>query len=79
MKKNSIVKNMTIEEASEFWDEHDFTEFDDVKQVEDITFSLKKKKYIAVDFALFTKIRNKAKKLNKSETSLIHEWLQEKV
>jgi hypothetical protein len=30
MKKSKILKDMSIYEASAFWDEHDFSEFDDV-------------------------------------------------
>jgi len=44
MEKNDKIKDMSIYEASDFWDEHDFGEFDDVKEVEEIKFSLKKKK-----------------------------------
>jgi len=44
---------MSIYEASEFWDEHDFSEFEDVQEVKDIRFSLIKKKYIGVDIDLF--------------------------
>ena len=70
---------MSVYEASEFWDEHDFSEFDDVKEVEEIRFSLIKKKYIGVDPALYTKIRKKAKTLHTTEDSLINKWLSEKV
>lgn len=40
---------ISIYEASDFWDEHYFTEFEDVKEVKDIRFTLTKKKYIGVD------------------------------
>lgn len=44
--KNSKPKGMTISEASNFFDEHDIFEFEDVCEVTDIKFDLKKKKYI---------------------------------
>jgi len=78
MKKNKL-KGMTISEASDFFDEHDIFEFEDVKEVTDIKFDLKKKKYLGVDIELYKKIRNKAKKLHTDEDTLIKKWLEEKV
>jgi uncharacterized DUF497 family protein len=51
--KSKHEKDMSIYEASEFWDKHDFSEFEDVQEVKDIRFSLIKKKYIGVDIDLF--------------------------
>jgi hypothetical protein len=70
---------MTIAEASDYFDEHDMFEFEDVKEIKDIKFKLQKKKYVGLDMELFKKIRSKAKKLHKSEDLLIKEWLMEKV
>ena len=77
--KKSKIKGLTIKEASDFFDEHDIFEFEDVKEVKDIKFKLKKKKYIGVDIELYKKIRSKAKKLHIDEDTLIKEWLAEKV
>jgi len=76
--KRSKQKEMTIAEASSFFDEHDIFEFDDVREVTDIKFKLQKK-YIGLDMELFKKIRNRARRLHKSEDALIKEWLSEKV
>lgn len=70
---------MTILEASDFFDEHDIFELNNVKEVTDIKFNLQKKKYVGLDMDLFKKIRSKAKKLHKNEDLLIQEWLMEKV
>jgi hypothetical protein len=78
MEKNKNINGMSINEASDFWDEHDFGEFDDVQEVDDIQFSFKKKKYVGIDMDLYTIIKNKAKTLNKPEDELISEWLSEK-
>jgi len=78
MKKSKQIKDMSIYEASDFWDEHTFSEFEDVQEVKDIRFSLTKKKYIGVDTDLYSKIRKKAKKLHMPEDILITEWLREK-
>ena len=78
MKDSGDTKDMSINEASDFWDEHDFGEFSDVREEKKIKFSLKKKKYVGIDMDLYSIIKNKAETLNKSEDALINEWLLEK-
>ena len=78
MRKSKIAEDMTIYEASEFWDEHDFSEFDDVQEVKDIKFHLIKKKYVGLDLDIYAKIRKQARKLKTTEDVLINEWLREK-
>ena len=77
MKKSKKIKEMSIYEASDFWDEHDFGEFDDVKEVRGIKFSLRKKKYVGIDVNLYSLIKIKAKKLHKTEDILINDLLGE--
>ena len=79
MKKSKEIKDMSLYEASDFWDEHDFGEFDDVKELRDLRFSLRKKKYVGIDTKLYSLIKDKARKLHKPEDTLINEWLNEKV
>ncbi|MGB5158927.1 CopG family antitoxin [Desulfobacterium sp. N47] len=78
MKKSKKIEDMSIYQASAFWDEHDFTEFDDVQEVRDIKFNLVKKKYVGLDMNIYSKIRKKARKLHITEDVLINEWLREK-
>ena len=78
MEKNNNNNEMTLNEASDFWDEHDFGEFNDVQEVSGLRFSLKKKKYVGIDGELYALIKKKAKILNKQEDILINEWLSEK-
>ena len=78
MKRSKKIEDMSMYEASGFWDEHDFTEFEDVKEVRDMEFALKKKKYISVDMMLYKKIRQRARQLHKTEDALVSEWLSEK-
>ena len=58
---NPKLKGMTITEASDYFDKHDIFEFKDVREVTDIKFDIKKKKYIGVDSGLYKKIKSKAK------------------
>lgn len=79
MKKSKDIREMSIYEASDFWDEHSFGEFDDVEEINDVKFSLNKKKYVGIDLGLYSRIKSRAKKLKKAEDVLINEWLSEKV
>ena len=78
MLKNRDFDDISIYEASDFWDEHDFGEFDDVKEIHEIKFSLKKKRYVGINNDLYVQIKTKAKMLKKPEEALINEWLSEK-
>ncbi len=78
MSKNKDLKNLSLDEASDFWDEHDFGEFDDTREVNDLQFCFKKKKYVGIDKDLYEHIKTRARELQKSEENLINEWLAEK-
>ena len=78
MSKNKETDNFSIYEASDYWDEHDFSEFDDVKETADIQFLLTRKKYIGIDKELYDNIKKIARELRKPEETLINEWLSEK-
>jgi len=49
--KKSKLKDMTIAEASDYLDEHDIFEFEDVTEVTDVKFKLQKKKYVGLDYS----------------------------
>lgn len=76
MRRNK--ENISVYEASEFWDDHDFTESDDVTEITDMQISLKKKKYVGIDMSLYALIRKKAEASGMTEDILINEWLAEK-
>jgi hypothetical protein len=61
MKKSKDISEMSIREASDFWDEHDFGEFDDVEEINDAKFLLNKKKYVGIDMGLYSRIKSRAK------------------
>jgi hypothetical protein len=79
MQKSKKMEDMSIDQASEFWDSHDFTEFPDIQEVKGVRFKLKKKKYVGIDNRLYEKIKKQAQKLRINEDSLINDWLKEKV
>jgi len=78
MKKSKTTQDISIYEASAFWDEHDFSELEDIQETREIKFHLLKRKYVGLDPSLYAKVRKHARKLRISEDALIHEWLQEK-
>ena len=43
MKRSKKIPDMSIYQASEFWDEHDFTEFEDTEEVKGVRFDLRKR------------------------------------
>jgi hypothetical protein len=79
MAKSNTLPDMTIAEASEFWDDHQFDEFTDIEEVHDLQFALKRKKYVGIDLDLYTRIAVQAKQLHITEERLIQQWLGEKV
>jgi hypothetical protein len=79
MQKSKIMEDMSLDQASEFWDGHDFTEFSDTEEIKGLQFKLKKKKYVGIDNGLYEIIKKQAKKLRINEESLINHWLKEKV
>ena len=75
--KPNIPDNMTIDEASNFWDEHDIFEFGNHKEIV-VKFQLHKKHYVGISEELFKKIEKHARK-NKIETELLIEnWISER-
>ena len=79
MPENEFRESMTVHEASDYWDEHDFDEYDDAHEVNGVTFELSKKKYVGINLPLFSLISQKAKEMHMSEEALIAKWLGEKV
>ncbi len=77
-KKSTLPPNMTIQEASEFWDEHSLLKFDGTEKVE-VKFKLKKKQYIGIDREIFKKLEAQAKRKKLSVDALLGNWIVEKV
>jgi hypothetical protein len=79
MKRNKGPSDMSVREASDFWDEHGFSEFDDVIEVNDLKISLLRKKYVGIDMDIYKKLKKEAQRLHKTEGALIEEWLKERM
>ncbi len=76
-KKPVPPKNMSIKEASDFWDEHSLLEFEGTEEVE-VAFKLKKKQYIGIDRDVFNKLNSRTKRQKVSPEALLESWITEK-
>lgn len=74
--ESSISKADSYEVIGEFWDDHDFTEFDDVKRA-DVAFDIRDT--VRIEAELLAKIDKIAASRGIGTETLINLWLQGKV
>ncbi len=79
MTKNEVPENMTLDEASKFWDEHSFLDYDDIQDVHFSVDLRKNKNYIDIREDLAKQIRTIAHQKGISSRLLVNQWLKEKV
>lgn len=72
---SSISKAQSLEAMGEFWDTHDFTEFDTDEP--DIEFTLANT--VAIEADLFSAVEDQARRRGVSAETLVNLWLQEKL
>jgi hypothetical protein len=74
-KTSSISKAGSLEKMGEFWDTHDFTDFDsDAPDVE-----IKVTCAIPIELDLLSEIEKQARQRGVSVETLVNMWLQQKV
>lgn len=73
-RKTVASKVMSIQDASDFWDEHSLLEFDGTKEV-DVTFQLKRKHYIGLDREVFKKLNAQARRQKVTPEALVESWI----
>lgn len=74
-KKSTLSKANTDEEIGEFWDSHDFTDFDTT--VPDVEFAVSFA--VPVEVELFSAIEKEAKRHGVNVETLVNLWLQQKL
>ena len=79
MTKDEVPENMTLNEAAEFWDEHSFLDYDDVREVHFSVDLRKNRNYIDLNEDLAEQIRALAHQRGTSSRILVNQWLREKV
>jgi uncharacterized DUF497 family protein len=81
--KKSIPKLPTfnsLKEIEEFWDSHEFTEFQgDFKEIEDIDVNIKDRTYLPITLSMYDKLEKIASEKNTTVDRLIQSWVQEKM
>lgn len=73
---SSISNADSYEAMGEFWDEHDFTDFDDEKNP-DVDFNISY--VVPIEMSLFSSIEKQAQLRGVEIETLINLWLQEKL
>lgn len=77
-RKPAPPKNMSIQEASDFWDEHSLLEFDGTKEA-DVIFELKRKHYIGLDREVFKKLSAQARRQKVTPEALVESLITQKI
>ena len=72
---STISRAQTLEEMGEFWDTHDFTEFDD--NAPDVEFTIANS--ISIEADLLSAVEQQARLRGVSPETLVNLWLQEKL
>jgi CopG antitoxin of type II toxin-antitoxin system len=74
-KRSSVSKADSLEGMGEFWDRHDFTDFD--SDAPDVDFEVRCA--VPVETHLLAQVESQAHQRGISVEALVEEWLQEKV
>jgi hypothetical protein len=72
---STLSQAQSLEEMGEFWDTHDFSEFD--SEGPDVEFTVANA--IAIETDLFSAVEQQARLRGVSVETLVNLWLQEKV
>ena len=75
-KLSSLSQTDTDEKIGEFWDNHDFTEFDNL-QVSDVEIEIGHT--VRIEMELFNSLEKQAQKRGVQLETLVNLWLQEKL
>ena len=73
--KSSISKAETLEAMGEFWDEHEFTEFD--TDAPDVIFNISS--HVSIESELLSAVEKQANMRGVALETLVNLWLQEKL
>ncbi len=76
----TVPEQMSILEASEFWDEHSLLDFSDVNEVTDVTMEIEREFfYCPVSRGLIQQLQDRARTEGVSTETLVNLYLQEKL
>ena len=70
----------SLKEIEEFWDSHEFTEFqDEFKEINDLEVDIKSRTYLPITLTMYEKLEKIALAQNTTVDNLIKRWVQEKL
>ena len=76
---SSTSKAQSYEEIGEHWDSHDLASSGAGAEAADFTVAIQRRRFlVAIEPALFAKVRRQAAKKGLSAESLLNLWVQEK-
>jgi hypothetical protein len=75
-KLSSISKTDSLEEMGEFWDTHDFTDFDN-PDTSDVEFTIKCA--VPIELDLLSSVEKQARRRGVKVETLVNLWLQQKL
>lgn len=81
MKEKKILPEFSsLKEIAEFWDDHDFTDYEDeFKEVSDLAFNIKNRFYLPITLDQYDKIESIARNKGITVESLISNWVEERL
>ena len=80
MEKDKNLRFKTYEEAAEWFDTHDMSDYQDQMRSVDFHFDLRKNRdWVELEREIANSVRKLAKKQNVPTRKLINEWLKEKL
>ena len=81
--KKSVLKLPTfnsLKEIEEFWDSHEFTEFqEDFEEIRNVDVDIKDRTYLPITLTMYDKLEKIASEKNTTVDHLIQRWVQEKM
>ena len=75
-KLSSVSRADSLEKMGEFWDRHDFTDYDD-PEAADVEFTIRCA--VPLEPGLLTQVEEQAQRRGVSVETLVNLWLQEKL
>ena len=72
-----VPDDMTLDEASQFWDAHSFLDYEDVEEVHFSVDLRKNRNFFDIDADLAKRIRRIARQQGVSGSQLVNQWLRE--
>lgn len=76
-KRDEPPGSLTIEQASEFWDEHSLVDFEGTEKV-NVHFRLRRKRYVGIDTDMFKKLEARARRKNLTVEALLETWIADR-